>query len=127
MQTRHFTFVGACALTASVAAIGCGATTREAPTTYPQPAPTTQTTTTAPSGPVQINESSYGTLAVGQELDVRLQSPLSSEVSTVEQRFEATTAVDLMQDGRVWFPPVPLSGASCPTSNARDDWIASAA
>ena len=107
MQTRHFTFVGACALTASVAAIGCGATTREAPTTYPQPAPTTQTTTTSqttPSGPVQINESSYGTLAVGQELDVRLQSPLSSETSTVEQRFEATTAVDLMQNGRVLVP-----------------------
>ena len=106
MQTRHCTFVGACALTASIAAIGCGATTREAPTTYPQPAPTTQTTTTSetPSGPVQINESSYGTLAVGQELDVRLQSPLSSETSTVEQRFEATTAVDLMQNGRVLVP-----------------------
>ena len=106
MQTRHFTFVRACALTTAVAAIGCGATTREAPATYPQPAPPAQTTTTstAPSGPVQINESAYGTLAVGQELDVRLQSPLSSETSTVEQRFEATTAVDLMQNGRVLVP-----------------------
>jgi hypothetical protein len=103
MQTRHFTFVGACALTVSVAAISCGATTREAPTTYPQPAPTTQTTTQE-TGPVQINESSYGTLAVGQELDVRLQSPLSSETTTVEQRFEATTAVDLLQNGRVLVP-----------------------
>jgi hypothetical protein len=41
---------------------------------------------------------------VGQELDVRLQTSLSSETSTVEQRFEATTAVDLMQDGRVLIP-----------------------
>jgi hypothetical protein len=41
---------------------------------------------------------------VGQELDVRLQTPLSSETSTVEQRFEATTAVDLMQDGRILVP-----------------------
>ena len=104
MHTRHFPYVRACALTAAVAAIGCGATTRQAPTTSPQPVPTTQTTTTAPSGPVQINDSSYGTLAVGQELDVRLQSALSSETSTVEQRFEATTAVDLMQNGRALVP-----------------------
>ena len=41
---------------------------------------------------------------MGQEFDVRLQTPLSSETSTVEQRFEATTAVDLMQDGRVLVP-----------------------
>jgi hypothetical protein len=37
-------------------------------------------------------------------MDVRLQSTLSSETATVEQRFEATTAVDLMQDGRVLVP-----------------------
>jgi len=43
-------------------------------------------------------------IPVGQELDVRLQSSLSSETSTVEQRFEATTLVDLMQDGRVLAP-----------------------
>jgi hypothetical protein len=43
-------------------------------------------------------------IPVGQELDVRLQNTLSSETSTVEQRFEATTAVDLMQDGRVLVP-----------------------
>jgi hypothetical protein len=41
---------------------------------------------------------------VGQELDVRLQSSLSSETSTVEQRFEATTVVDLTQNGRVLVP-----------------------
>jgi hypothetical protein len=40
----------------------------------------------------------------GQELDVRLQNTLSSESATVEQRFEATTAVDLMQNGQVLIP-----------------------
>jgi hypothetical protein len=37
-------------------------------------------------------------------LDVRLQNTLSSETATVEQRFEATTVVDLEQDGRVLIP-----------------------
>jgi hypothetical protein len=41
---------------------------------------------------------------VGQEIDVRLQSSLSSETSQTEQRFEATTVVDLMQNGRVLIP-----------------------
>jgi hypothetical protein len=41
---------------------------------------------------------------VGQELDVRLRTPLSSDTATVEQRFETTTVVDLMQDGRVLVP-----------------------
>jgi hypothetical protein len=41
---------------------------------------------------------------VGQELDVRLQSTLSSETATAEQRFEATTAVDLRQGDRVLVP-----------------------
>jgi len=35
---------------------------------------------------------------------VRLQTPLSSETATAEQRFESTTAVDLMQNGRVLVP-----------------------
>jgi hypothetical protein len=43
-------------------------------------------------------------IPVGQEIDVRLQNTLSSETATVEQRFEATTAVDLRQDGRVLVP-----------------------
>jgi hypothetical protein len=103
MQTRHFSYVRACVLTATVAAIGCGATTSDqAPVTSPQPTPTAETTTT--TGPVQVNESAPGTIPVGQELDVRLQTALSSETAIVEQRFEATTAVDLMQDGRVLIP-----------------------
>ena len=35
---------------------------------------------------------------------MRLSNSLSSETATVEQRFEATTVVDLMQDGRVLVP-----------------------
>jgi hypothetical protein len=34
-------------------------------------------------------------IVVGQELDARLQTPLSSETAEVEDRFEATTLVDL--------------------------------
>jgi hypothetical protein len=83
----------------AIGAVACGATTRQAPATTPQ-----TTTTTAPAGPAEVNSSARGVIPVGQELDVRLQSTLSSETATVEQRFEATTAVDLMQDGRVLVP-----------------------
>jgi hypothetical protein len=82
----------------AIGAVACGATTRQAPRTTPQ------TTTTAPAGPAEVNASTRGVIPVGQELDVRLQSALSSETAAVEQRFEATTVVDLMQDGRVLVP-----------------------
>ena len=35
------------------------------------------------------------TVPVGTELDVRLQTPLNSGTAKVEQRFEATTILDL--------------------------------
>jgi len=41
---------------------------------------------------------------VGQEIDVRLQKELSSDTAQVEDRFEATTAVDLIVDGDVVIP-----------------------
>jgi hypothetical protein len=42
---------------------------------------------------------------VGTEFDVRLQNPLSSKTSQVEDRFEATTMVDLRDErGRVLVP-----------------------
>lgn len=88
-------------LLSAVATVGCGATTSQTP---PRTTPSSSSQTTAPSGPEEINASARGVIPVGQELDVRLQTPLSSETSTVEQRFEATTAVDLMQDGRVLIP-----------------------
>lgn len=85
-------------LLSALGATACGATTSQtAPQTAPPPSPT-------PAGPTEVNVSPRGVIPVGQELDVRLQTPLSSETSTVEQRFEATTAVDLLQDGRVLVP-----------------------
>lgn len=45
-----------------------------------------------------------GVLPVGQEFDVRMNNRLSSETSVVEQRFEATTVDDIVQDGRVIVP-----------------------
>jgi len=40
----------------------------------------------------------------GQELDVRLGTTLSSKTAKVEQRFEATSVADLMQNGNVLIP-----------------------
>jgi hypothetical protein len=93
-------------LCAALATAACGATTRNpAPSTAPAPVPTTNDTTgTYSSGPTEVNSSRMGVIPVGQELDVRLQTTLSSETATVEQRFEATTVADLMQDGRVLVP-----------------------
>ena len=91
MSIRTPQMMPAVALIAALAA-ACGATRATAPATAP------------PAGPTQLDPSARGTIPVGQELDVRLQSSLSSETSTVEQRFDATTVVDLMQDGRVLVP-----------------------
>lgn len=47
---------------------------------------------------------SPGTLPSGTELDVRLSQRLDSDTAQVEDRFEATTLVDLRQNGRVIIP-----------------------
>lgn len=78
------------ALLSTLGAVACGATTSQT---------TPQTTV-----PTEVNASTRGVVPVGQEIDVRLQTTLSSETSTVEQRFETTTVVDMMQDGRVLVP-----------------------
>lgn len=44
------------------------------------------------------------TVPVGTELDVRLQTPLSSATAKVEQRFEATTLVDVTMAGSLVIP-----------------------
>jgi hypothetical protein len=95
------------ALASALGAVACAGTTSNNPPVYsPAPAPQTSNrpTTTQTTGPVEVNNSSRGQVPAGQELDVRLQSALSSETASVEQRFEATTAVDLMQNGRVLIP-----------------------
>jgi hypothetical protein len=88
-------------LLSAVAATACGATTSQ---TTPRTTPQSTPQVVEPAGPTEVNTSTRGVIPTGQELDVRLQSTLSSETATVEQRFEATTAVDLMQDGRVLVP-----------------------
>ncbi len=44
------------------------------------------------------------TVPVGTELDVRLQTALNSGIAKVEQRFEATTVLDLKVEGDVALP-----------------------
>ncbi len=64
-----------------------------APANTPAPAPArTQTTASANEVPA------------GTELDVRLQNSLNSGTAQVEDRFEATTLVDLNVNGRVLIP-----------------------
>ena len=81
------------ALAGAVGAVGCGATQRTAPVA-----------TTPSPGPTEVATSQRGTIPAGQELDVRLQTTLSSETAMPEQRFEAVTAADVTQDGTVLIP-----------------------
>lgn len=60
----------------------------------------------APPAPVQPAAQPAGRSAipVGQEIDVRLQRRLSSDDAQVEDRFEATTLVDLSRGNQVLIP-----------------------
>lgn len=80
------------------ACVGCASTMDDN-----RPAGTTGSTGTT-YDPVQVSGTGRNTIPVGQELDVRLQTPLSSSTAQAEQRFEATTAVDLMQGDAVLIP-----------------------
>jgi hypothetical protein len=48
--------------------------------------------------------SNNGVIPVGREIDVRLESELSSATAQVEQRFEATTVADLLRGNDVLIP-----------------------
>src|SRR4029077_15420315 len=63
----------------------------------PSPAP-------APSNSTRSSACCAMGLPVGTELDVRLQQSLSSGTAVVEDRFEATTLVDLKEGDRVIVP-----------------------
>jgi hypothetical protein len=52
---------------------------------------------------VPLTESRHE-VPVGQQLDARLQQPLSSATAAVEDRFEATTIADLIQGESVLIP-----------------------
>jgi hypothetical protein len=58
----------------------------------------------APGSSRTTASASDADVPVGTELDVRLQTPLSSETAQVEDRFEATTMVDLLKGDRVVVP-----------------------
>ncbi len=49
-------------------------------------------------------QSGSSSIPTGQEIDVRLQTALSSDTAQVEQRFEATTAADLYRGSQVLIP-----------------------
>ncbi len=53
--------------------------------------------------PATTRQSQRG-IPVGQEIDVRIQTELTSDNAQVEDRFEATTLVDLYQGDRVLIP-----------------------
>jgi hypothetical protein len=96
-------FTKAAAVLTLLACVGCGATTND-PGPVTSPPSTSDVSSTAPTEPTTVSNDNPGSIPAGQELDVRLQSTLSSETATREQRFETTTAVDLMQNGRVLVP-----------------------
>jgi hypothetical protein len=53
----------------------------------------------------RANDSGSATeIPVGTELDIRLQTPLSSKTAQVEQRVDATTLVNLLRNGAVAVP-----------------------
>jgi hypothetical protein len=90
------------AVAGAFSAAACGATRNDP--VYTPPSSTAGVTQTAPAGPTEVNSSARGVVPAGQELDVRLQSGLSSETAVAEQRFEAVTAVDVTQNGSVLIP-----------------------
>jgi hypothetical protein len=73
--------------------------TAAAATPAPAPAPTREP---APLPPARTSTSRE--IPAGTELDVRLSNVLSSGTAQVEDRFEATTLVDLVIDGRTLVP-----------------------
>jgi hypothetical protein len=79
---------------------GTGVTTSTAIPAVPAPAPPTAPVPPAPPA----RTSNVREIPAGTELDVRLSKVLNSGTAKVEDRFEATTAVDLVIDGRTLVP-----------------------
>ena len=69
----------------------------------PAAQPATRATTTA-SAPTTTLGRGEVEVPTGTEIDVRLTDPLNSGTAKVEDRFEATTLVDLTVDGRLAVP-----------------------
>jgi hypothetical protein len=58
----------------------------------------------SPTRDERTRTTGQSTIPAGQEIDVRLQRELSSDTAQVEDRFEATTVVDLYEGNRVLIP-----------------------
>lgn len=71
--------------------------------TAPAPAPAPAPATSAPA-PSRAQTGTGTEVPTGTEIDVRLQNSLNSGTAQVEDRFEATTLVDLNVNGRVLIP-----------------------
>ena len=93
--------VRALTIATAIASVACATSSTPRASAPERPS---QGSSQAPSSPTTVNESTPGTIPAGQEMDVRLRSTLSSETASVEQRFETTTVVDLVQNGRVLVP-----------------------
>lgn len=93
-------------LAAAIACGACASMDNNPPVSAPPPDTTgaTGTTGTVPTEPTQVSGARRNEIPVGQEIDVRMQQPLSSKTAEIEQRFETTTVVDLMQGDRVLVP-----------------------
>lgn len=98
---KAMTKVRAFTVAMAIASVACATSSTPRAST---PERTSQVSSQAPSSPTTVNDSAPGTIPAVQEMDVRLRSTLSSETASVEQRFETTTVVDLMQNGRVLVP-----------------------
>ena len=102
--------IGAVALSGALTVVACaGATSGKNAPVYTPPSTSAPGSTSTPaeapqSGPVEVSGTEQGVLPAGQEFDVRLESMLSSATAKPEDRFQATTVVDLTQNGRVLVP-----------------------
>jgi hypothetical protein len=73
-------------------------------TATPLPQPVEPRAGAGRSGSTAGGRQGASVIPVGQEIDVRLQDPLSSDRNQVEDRFVATTVVDLMVGDRMVIP-----------------------
>jgi hypothetical protein len=88
----------------TVCSLGAACAARDDAPVYSPPR-TSDVRSEAPDDPEIVRGGGRsGSIPVGQEIDVRLRQTLSSENAYLEQRFETTTVVDLVQDGRVLVP-----------------------
>jgi len=74
------------------------------PASTPTSAPATAPPLPPAPAPPPARTSSAREIPAGTELDVRMSTALNSGTAKVEDRFEATTVVDLVIDGRVLVP-----------------------